>query len=306
MPGSARCAGRTLRRRGSGVKPYPEVPPSDSLSNRPAPCCASVLDRPARRNSITDPIVYALADTVDAAASDETVRVMHLEGSGDHFSSGFDLSERTPGPDRPRVGSGAPAHERARQPPHSGHAHLSDSHRLQARGCGSSDWASTCSSPLTSPSWPTTPGCGAPFTTFGFTPDSGCDLAHTAPGRSGPGQGDAHTGRQGERIGRGRMGASSTGAVPSADLDAAGQELITRLATGSDRGPRSYQTPHAPGRHGRNLEPPGRRSLGDGDLEPLGGLQGVRRTRRGRSGSRATRDSRALQPPCAVMPRRRR
>ena len=63
------------------------------------------LNRPERRDSLTEPIIYALTDTVDAAASDESVRVIHLEGEGEHFSSGFDLAERTPGPDRPRVGS---------------------------------------------------------------------------------------------------------------------------------------------------------------------------------------------------------
>ena len=63
------------------------------------------FNRPTRRNSLTDPIVYALTDTMDAAASDESVRVIHLQGEGDHFCSGFDLAERTPGPERPRVGS---------------------------------------------------------------------------------------------------------------------------------------------------------------------------------------------------------
>jgi 2-(1,2-epoxy-1,2-dihydrophenyl)acetyl-CoA isomerase len=86
------------------VKPYPEVP-AGLIVEHVGPVLRICLDRPDRRNAITDPMVYALLDTVDAAASDESVRVIHLEGSGDHFSSGFDLSQRTPGPDRPRVGS---------------------------------------------------------------------------------------------------------------------------------------------------------------------------------------------------------
>src|ERR1700677_1724852 len=130
------------------------------------------FNRPARRNSLTDPIVYALTDTMDAAASDESVRVIHLEGSGDHFSSGFDLSARTPGPDRPRVGS---VHRRM-----NGHVNRLIPAML------------TCQTPIvcTARGWVIGLGLDlvlacdfavvaddarlwAPFTTFGFTPDSG-------------------------------------------------------------------------------------------------------------------------------------
>ena len=86
------------------MKPYPEMPPGLTLA-RDGEVLKLSFDRPARRNSLTDPIVYALTDTMDAAASDESVRVIHLQGEGDHFCSGFDLAERTPGPERPRVGS---------------------------------------------------------------------------------------------------------------------------------------------------------------------------------------------------------
>ena len=40
-----------------------------------------------------------------AAGSDESVRVIHLSAAGDHFCSGFDLGERAPGGDKPRVTS---------------------------------------------------------------------------------------------------------------------------------------------------------------------------------------------------------
>jgi 2-(1,2-epoxy-1,2-dihydrophenyl)acetyl-CoA isomerase len=86
------------------VKAYPEPPPG-LIVGHDGPVLRLQLDRPDRRNSLTDPIVLALIDTIDAAGSDEEVRVIHLTGSGEHFCSGFDLGERTPGPERPRVGS---------------------------------------------------------------------------------------------------------------------------------------------------------------------------------------------------------
>ena len=184
------------------MKPYPEIPPG-LIVEHVGPVLRVCLDRPERRNSITDPIVYALADTVDAAASDETVRVIHLEGSGDHFSSGFDLSERTPGPDRPRVGS---VHRRM-----NGHVNRLIPSML------------TCQTPIvcTARGWVIGLGLDlvlasdfavvaddarlwAPFTTFGFTPDSGATWLIPALGRGGPRPGDAHSGEQGQRS-RGRL-----------------------------------------------------------------------------------------------------
>ena len=65
------------------------------------------LDRPTRRNAITDDIVLALTQIIEVAGSDESVRVIHLSGEGDHFCSGFDMSfaaagvPRSNGPARP-------------------------------------------------------------------------------------------------------------------------------------------------------------------------------------------------------------
>lgn len=52
------------------------------------------LDRPDRRNAITDDMVLAMTDVIEVAGSDQSVRVIHLSGAGDHFCSGFDLSLR--------------------------------------------------------------------------------------------------------------------------------------------------------------------------------------------------------------------
>lgn len=63
------------------------------------------LDRPQRRNAITDDIVLALCEVVDVAGSDEAVRVIRLSGTGDHFCSGFDLGQRGPTATKPRAGA---------------------------------------------------------------------------------------------------------------------------------------------------------------------------------------------------------
>ncbi|MGI9601442.1 MAG: enoyl-CoA hydratase/isomerase family protein [Acidimicrobiales bacterium] len=63
------------------------------------------LDRPERRNAITDDIVLALIDLIEGAGSDQSVRVVHLSGTGDHFCSGFDLSLRGDTDTKPRAGA---------------------------------------------------------------------------------------------------------------------------------------------------------------------------------------------------------
>lgn len=62
------------------------------------------IDRPERRNSLTDEIVLALVDAIEAAGSDESVRVIALSATGEHFCSGFDLGTRGGG-DKPRTGA---------------------------------------------------------------------------------------------------------------------------------------------------------------------------------------------------------
>ncbi len=63
------------------------------------------LDRPKRRNAITDEMVFALIDLVEVAGSDASVRVIHLTGRGENFSSGFDLSLRREPETKPRAGA---------------------------------------------------------------------------------------------------------------------------------------------------------------------------------------------------------
>jgi 2-(1,2-epoxy-1,2-dihydrophenyl)acetyl-CoA isomerase len=64
-----------------------------------------ILDRPDRRNAVTDDIVQALITAVEAAGSDDEVRVIHLTGAGDNFCSGFDLGGRSKPDSPPRTGA---------------------------------------------------------------------------------------------------------------------------------------------------------------------------------------------------------
>jgi 2-(1,2-epoxy-1,2-dihydrophenyl)acetyl-CoA isomerase len=71
------------------------------------PVLRLTLDRPGRKNALTDDIVLALIGVFGAAGLDESVRVVALTGTGSDFCSGFDLGERSGSADaaRPRVGS---------------------------------------------------------------------------------------------------------------------------------------------------------------------------------------------------------
>lgn len=209
------------------MKPYPEVP-RGLVVEHDGPVLRIRLDRPDRRNSITDPIVYALVDTIDAAGSDEDVRVIHLTGTGDHFCSGFDLGERTPGPEKPRVGS---IHRRM-----NGHVNKLIPTMLSTQTpivCTARGWVIGLGLDLALAADFTIVAddarLWAPFTTFAFTPDSGASwmlprlaglarakdmlmLGTKVPGTDAASWGLVH------------------GSAPDAELDATGEALVQRLA----------------------------------------------------------------------------
>ncbi|MDV8071023.1 enoyl-CoA hydratase-related protein [Rhodococcus sp. IEGM 1366] len=64
------------------------------------------LNRPDKRNAIDDTMVAGLINTIVEAGTDESVRVILLDGAGDHFCSGADIVKRNGGDGkRPRAGS---------------------------------------------------------------------------------------------------------------------------------------------------------------------------------------------------------
>jgi 2-(1,2-epoxy-1,2-dihydrophenyl)acetyl-CoA isomerase len=62
------------------------------------------LDRPDKANTLQVPTMAWIADTVDSAVIDDSVRAILIRATGNHFCGGADLvSANTPG-ERPRVG----------------------------------------------------------------------------------------------------------------------------------------------------------------------------------------------------------
>src|SRR6266540_6092197 len=59
------------------------------------------LNRPAKKNAMTSSMYITIADLIDAAATDDQVRVVLWHGAGDSFSAGNDLEDfmkNPPGP----------------------------------------------------------------------------------------------------------------------------------------------------------------------------------------------------------------
>jgi 2-(1,2-epoxy-1,2-dihydrophenyl)acetyl-CoA isomerase len=62
------------------------------------------LDRPERRNALTDDMIVSLIDLVESAGRDPEVRVIAIGATGEHFCSGFDLAGRRGKGPPPRTG----------------------------------------------------------------------------------------------------------------------------------------------------------------------------------------------------------
>lgn len=86
------------------MKDYP-APVDGLVVEHDGPVLRLRFDRPARRNALTDDVVLALIEAIEAAGSDESVRVVALGANGDHFCSGFDLSLRGGDGTKPRTGA---------------------------------------------------------------------------------------------------------------------------------------------------------------------------------------------------------
>jgi len=64
------------------------------------------LDRPSRRNSLTQLMIKTLVDALTDAAADDSLRAVHIRGAGDHFCAGADwLAANDPAGQRPRSGN---------------------------------------------------------------------------------------------------------------------------------------------------------------------------------------------------------
>lgn len=189
------------------------------------------LDRPDKRNAIDDETMLALIAALEAAATDDDVRVIVLEGAGEHFCGGADIIARNARTDRkPRVGS-----IQRRLP--------TQAHRLIPLVCSVQipvvckvrGWAAGIGFQLALAADFTIAADDArfwePFGERGFTPDSGATWL--LPRRVG----DVRA-RELLLLGRALSGAEAAEwraihrAVPAAELDAAVDEVVTHLANG--------------------------------------------------------------------------
>jgi 2-(1,2-epoxy-1,2-dihydrophenyl)acetyl-CoA isomerase len=72
------------------------------------------LDRPSRRNSLTQLMIATLVDTLTDAAADDSLRAIHIQGAGEDFCAGADWVAAN-NRERPRTGN------LVRRVPHAAH-----------------------------------------------------------------------------------------------------------------------------------------------------------------------------------------
>jgi len=189
------------------------------------------LDRPDKRNAIDEETMLALVAALEAAATDDDVRVIVLEGAGEHFCGGADIIARNaPAERKPRAGS-----IQRRLP--------GQAHRLIPLVCSVQipvvckvrGWAAGIGFQLALAADFTIAADDArfwePFGERGFTPDSGATWL--LPRRVGE-----MRARELLLLGRALSGAEAAEwraihrAVPAAQLDVAVDEVVTQLANG--------------------------------------------------------------------------
>jgi 2-(1,2-epoxy-1,2-dihydrophenyl)acetyl-CoA isomerase len=189
------------------------------------------LDRPEKRNAIDDAMMAALIEAIAAAGTDERVRVILLDGTGDHFCGGADIVARNaPGGDRPRVSS------IQRRLPLQAHRLVPLVLQVQVPVvCRVRGWAAGIGFQLALAADFTVAATDArfwePFAQRGFTPDSGATWL--LPRRVGETRA-----RELLLLGRALDGEEAAAwgaihrAVAPAELDATVDELVDRLAHG--------------------------------------------------------------------------
>ena len=66
---------------------------NEIISERSGSVLKVQLNRPAKKNAITNDMYVALAEILEKAAKDEATRVVLLHGAGDSFTAGNDLED---------------------------------------------------------------------------------------------------------------------------------------------------------------------------------------------------------------------
>lgn len=188
------------------------------------------LDRPTRRNSLSHAMIDDLVGTLTSAASDDSVRAIHLTGAGDDFCSGADWVTTNSSDRKPRPGN------LVRRIPHAANRVVELVATIQLPVvCTVRGWAVGLGANLALAADFTlaTPEASLwePFIDRGFSPDSGSTwllprLAGVTRAKRMLLLGEKVTGADAADWGLIHQ------AVPADEIDAAAEELVTRLASG--------------------------------------------------------------------------
>jgi 2-(1,2-epoxy-1,2-dihydrophenyl)acetyl-CoA isomerase len=189
------------------------------------------IDRPSRRNSLTQLMIGTLVDALTGAAADDSLRAVHIRGAGDDFCAGADwVAANDRGGQRPRAG------DLVRRIPHAAHRVIELVATIQLPVvCSVRGWAVGFGCNLALAADFTVAADDAvfwePFIDRGFSPDSGSTWL--LPRLVGV----ARARRMlllGEKVGA--PDAADWGlihqAVRGTDLDQAAEKLVGRLASG--------------------------------------------------------------------------
>ncbi|GAA3703217.1 enoyl-CoA hydratase/isomerase family protein [Gordonia hankookensis] len=189
------------------------------------------LDRPAARNAMTPTMVETMVRELTAAASDDSLRAVHISGSGSDFCGGADWVATNSGDrQRPRTG------DLTRRIPHTAHRVIELVHDIQLPVvCSVRGWAVGLGCNLALAADFTVAADDAvfwePFIARGFSPDSGSTwllprLVGLARARKMLLLGDKVSGTDAENWGL------IHSAVAPDELDGAADTLVRRLADG--------------------------------------------------------------------------
>ncbi len=193
------------------------------------------LDRPGKKNALDQAAQSRLVEVLEAAALDETLRVIHLTGAGDDFCSGSDWVAANAGSDEGRAAKPRPA-SLVRRLPLQSHRVIELLLSIQLPVVASVRGAAAgmgCQLALASDFTVAAEDATfwEPFVLRGFTPDTGSTwllprLAGLARARRMLLLGEKVSGATAAEWGL------IHDAVPAADLDGTAAALVERLATG--------------------------------------------------------------------------
>ncbi len=188
------------------------------------------LDRPSKRNSLSHSMIDAFVDVLTEAATDDSLRAIHLRGAGSDFCSGADWVATNSGERRPRTG------DLVRRIPHTANRVIELVHDIQLPVvCSVRGWAVGLGCNLALAADFTVAADDAvfwePFIDRGFSPDSGSTWL--LPRLVGMARAKSML-LLGEKVDA--TDAATWGlihdCVPTADLEATVDALLDRLASG--------------------------------------------------------------------------